>query len=127
MPCPFRNTLRMTFLSKKVFSKIDLRDAFHQIPNNADDIPKTCVTKPFGAFEYVTMSFGLHVASQSFMHFIDSILRNLSATDNNGRARRITILSYIDDTLIGSDNEPYLKTFLNCLDKNNLRLSLHKS
>ena len=129
-PLPFLQDFTNDLFDKKVFSKIDLKNAFYHIPINKNDIPKTCVTTPFGAFEYLRMSFGLHGASQTFMRFIDSILRNLQVKDKNGNLRKVAIFAYIDDILIASDDteehERDLEALLYVLNKNNLRLSLHK-
>ncbi len=41
------------------------------------DIPRTEITTPFGAFEMLSMPFGLRNAAQTFQQFIDSVLREL--------------------------------------------------
>jgi Reverse transcriptase (RNA-dependent DNA polymerase) len=42
-----------------VFSKIDLKKGYYQIPVAAADVPKTAVITPFGLFKFLRMPFGL--------------------------------------------------------------------
>jgi cytoskeleton-associated protein 5 len=49
-----------------VFSKLDLRKGYYQIPVRPQNVPKTAIITPFGLWEFNQMPFGLRNAGQSF-------------------------------------------------------------
>jgi hypothetical protein len=57
-----------------VFSKIDLRKGYYQIPVNPEDVQKRAIATAFGFFEYKWMPFGLRNAWPSFQRHVDKAI-----------------------------------------------------
>lgn len=108
-PIPHIHDFSSRLRNCKIFTKIDLVRAYHQIPVHADDRFKTALTTPFGLFEFLRMPFGLRNASQTFQRFMDEVFRSFDF-----------VFVYIDDILVGS---PDKSTHLSHLEKVFQRLS----
>lgn len=76
-PVPHIHDLLNTLTGKSIFTTLDLERAYHQIPVEESDIPKTAVITPFGLFEFTRMQFGLMNASQTFQRFMDRLFADL--------------------------------------------------
>ena len=61
-----------------VFSKIDLRKGYWQVPVHPDNVAKTVVITPFGLFKFLRMAFGLRNAGSSFQRMMDRVIRGLA-------------------------------------------------
>ena len=80
----------------KIFSKLDIKDAYHRIRIRAGDEWKTAFQTQFGLFEYLVLPFGLTNAPASFQSYIN---RALSEYLN------IFCIVYLNDVLIYSETE----------------------
>lgn len=92
-PVPNLQDFNAELGGKTIFTKLDIIRAYHHIPVDPEDIPKTAVITPFGFFEFVRMPFGLRNAAQTFQRFIHDILREFPFC-----------FVYLDDILIASSS-----------------------
>ncbi|GFU63117.1 hypothetical protein TNCV_4162871 [Trichonephila clavipes] len=66
-PMPYLNDFAHALHGKRIFSKIDIFKAFHQIPIDECDIPKTAVATPWGLYEYTHLRFLPKAAEQQYL------------------------------------------------------------
>jgi transposase InsO family protein len=76
-----------------VYTKLDLRDAYHRIPIKESDRWKTAFRTRYGHFEYTVMPFGLTNAPATFQAYINQALAGYLD---------ITCVAFMDDILIYS-------------------------
>ena len=117
--CPNIGDLTARLSGCTVFSKLDLRKGYHQVPVRNADIKKTAIITPFGLFEFLRMPFGLRNAGQTFQRMMDNVLAGLDYT-----------FVYLDDVLVASpDHEQHavhLREVLSRLSKHGLVLNAEK-
>ena len=74
-----------------IFTKIDLRNAYHLLCIKDRDEWKTAFRTRYGSFEFLIMPFGLTNATSSFQRFMNTIFGDLLD---------VTLVVYLDDLLI---------------------------
>ena len=79
----------------KVFTKLDLKDAYHRLRIREGDEWKTAFRTRYGHFEYCVMPFGLSNAPATFQAYINHALVRLID---------VTCVVYLDDILIYSED-----------------------
>ena len=78
----------------QIFSKVDLLKSFHQIVIDPRDRFKTCVTTPWGMFNFKRLAMGLQNAAQSFQRLLQDVVGKMDG-----------IFIYLDDLLIYHKNK----------------------
>lgn len=118
-PLPYLHDFTNILRGKKVFTKIDLQKAFHQVPVNPAYIPKTAIITPFGLYEFTHMTYGLRNAAQTLQRLIHDVLRGLDFT-----------FSYMDDICIASssheDHKYHINEVFKHLTAHNLSINVAK-
>ncbi|KAJ9525353.1 hypothetical protein QJQ45_003238 [Haematococcus lacustris] len=120
-PLPRLDTLLDRLHGAKVFSKLDLRQGYHQIRVAPEDIHKTAFRTRYGHFEFTVLPFGLCNAPATFQRLMNDVLHDL--LDD-------CVLVYLDDILIFSrtpqEHLAHLRRVLDLLRKHKLYAKLSK-
>jgi transposase InsO family protein len=107
--------------SARIYTKLDLRDAYHRIRIREGDEWKTAFRTRYGHFEYTVMPFGLTNAPAVFQSYINSALSDLLD---------VCCIVYLDDILIYSKTEEehvkHVREVLNRLVEHKLYAKLSK-
>jgi hypothetical protein len=79
----------------KYFTKLDIKDAYHNIRIRKGDEWKTTFGTRYGIYEYLVMPFGISNAPAAFQRWINRILK---------KYLDICCIVYLDDVLVYSKN-----------------------
>jgi len=75
----------------KIWSVLDMKDGFHQIPVKNEHKPLTAMSTPLGVYVWKVMPMGLKNAPAIFQKIMEWVLKDIDFAD-----------PYIDDVIIGS-------------------------
>ena len=95
-PLPLISSAFELVQGAKVFTKLDLRNAYHLVRIKAGDEWKTAFNTPSGHYEYLVMPFGLTNAPAVFQALVNDVLRDMLNK---------FVFVYLDDILIFSPDE----------------------
>src|SRR5258705_6935926 len=120
-PLPLIPDLLNSLGLARIYSKIDLKHAYHLVWIAEGDEPKTTFHTRYGSYEWRVMPFGLTNAPAVFQRFINEVLGNLLD---------ICMVGYIDDILIYSDSVDqhwdHVQEVLRCLQEAGLYMNPKK-
>lgn len=81
-PIPTVRDMLSNLEGAKVFSKLDLKQGFHQIELAENSRDVTTFVSPFGLFRYKRLSMGLNAAPEIFQYAVQKALAGLSGVQN---------------------------------------------
>jgi hypothetical protein len=114
-PLPNIEELFDQLLGAQFFSKIDLKNGYHQIRIHPDDVDKTGFNSRYGHYEFLVLPFGLCNAPATFMALMQRVFHD--CVDK-------FVIVYMDDILVYSktaqDHAQHIRHVLQLLRKNEL-------
>ena len=118
-PLPKPEDLFATLAGGKVFTKLDLSQAYLQLQLDEKSIPYVTINTHQGLYSYTRLPFGVASAPAMFQKLMDVVLQGIPG-----------VICYIDDILVsGKDEESHLRTLeevFRCLEKHGFRLKQEK-
>lgn len=118
-PLPRIDELFASLNGGVVFSKLDLSQAYHQIPLDEQSRIYTTVNTPCGLYQYTRLPYGVSSAVGIFQSTIENLLKDLPG-----------VCVYLDDILVtGNTNEQHLQNLravLSRLEESGLTLRKEK-
>jgi hypothetical protein len=95
-PLPLIDETLARLSKAKIFTKLDIRQAFYRIRMSPESEELTAFRTRYGLFQYKVLPFGLTNGPATFQSYINNVLRDLLD---------VTCTAYLDDILIYSDDE----------------------
>ena len=116
---PTLEEFRMQVSGAKIFSVLDCKGGFHQIPVSEESSKLLTFSVPFGRYRYLRLPQGVSSSPEIFQKVICSIIGDIPG-----------VVCYIDDILLFSEDEHkhrvLLDTVLARLEKAGVRLNFQK-
>ena len=94
-PLPLISDLLDAPSKARIYTKLDLRHAYHLLRVAEGDEPKTAFRTRYGSYEWRVVPEGLTNAPASFQRFLNTLFADLLD---------VTVIVYLDDILIYSDD-----------------------
>ncbi|KAG1463919.1 hypothetical protein G6F56_005189 [Rhizopus delemar] len=120
-PLPRIDDLLDTLGKSKIFSALDMRAGFHQVPVEEESKELTAFTTKFGTYHYNTLPMGLVNSPATFQRLIDLCFRPLINK---------CLVAYIDDlnvySLTHQEHLQHLEQVFQCIRIANLKLNPEK-
>jgi transposase InsO family protein len=116
---PTLEDITTSMVNCKLFSKLDLKNAYLQLPLTNESQKFTTISTTLGFYNFTRLPFGISAAPRIFQQYIDSIIQVPN------------VRAYQDDILIGGvseeDHDQKLQSVLNILRSHNLIVNDDKS
>src|SRR5258708_10706441 len=120
-PPPLISDLLMPPAPARIYSKIDLKHAYHLVCIAKGDEPKTTFRTRYSSYKWQVMPFRLSNAPAAFQRFINEVLGDLMD---------VCMVGYLDDILVYldslEDHRNHIQEVLQCLHKVGLYANLKK-
>ena len=120
-PLPLIQDIFDSLTGAKVFSTLDLKSGYWQIPVAEEDVKKTAFITHTGLYEFVRMPFGLANAPAEFQRTMQTVLGEMIGQ---------FVMVYLDDIVVYSkseqEHEEHLRRVFDALEQNGLKLKASK-
>lgn len=105
----------------KIFTKLDIRQAFHRIRMHSESEELTTFRTRYGSYKYRVLPFGLTNGPATYQRYMNDILFEFLD---------VFCTAYLDDIIIYSENilehEEHVKAVLDCLRQADLQADIKK-